>query len=155
MTEKQATTVTYADPGEAAASFQRCRVSALPVADVVARLRKAIEAADFWVLHEIDPQMLLRRGGYAIGAARQILFFHPRLMARLLAADPAALLEAPLKFAILELPGGTVMVRWSDPAAAFARYGSRALADLGRELAAACKEIATAGLGPRAAESQT
>ncbi len=145
MNKPEATTpVAYAEFGEAAASFQRSRVSRLPVADVVARLRKAIEAADLWVLHEIDPQMLLRRGGYAIGAGRQILFFHPRLMARVLAADPAALLEAPLKFAVLELPGGAVAVRWIDPAAAFARYGSRALADLGRELAVACEEVVEA-----------
>lgn len=85
-----ATKVSYGDPGEAAASFRRARTRALPVPDVAARLRQAIEAADLWVLHEIDAQMLLRRSGYAIGAARQILFFHSRLMARLLAADPAA-----------------------------------------------------------------
>jgi hypothetical protein len=43
-----------------------------------------------WVLHEINPQMLLARGGVEIGAARQILFFHPAIMARLLAADSSA-----------------------------------------------------------------
>jgi len=93
----------------------------------VARLHLAIEAADFWVLHETDPQALLLRGGCAIGPARQILFFHPRFMVRLLAADPAALLEAPLKFGVIELSAGNVMLRWADPAAAFARYGNRAL----------------------------
>lgn len=150
MSAEKATKVAYAVLGEAAASFQRSRTCALPVADVVARLRKAIEAANLWVLHEIDPQVLLSRGGYAIGAARQILFFHPDLMARVLAADPAALFEAPLKFAALELPGGAVTLRWTDPAAAFARYECPALADLGRELAATCEEIVTAGLGPYA-----
>ena len=145
-----ATRVSSADPGEAAASFQRARTCTLPVPDVVARLRQAIEAAGLWVLHEIDAQMLLRRGGYAIEAARQILFFHPRLMARLLAADPAALLEAPLKFAVLELPGGAAMVRWTDPARTFARYGSTELAEIGRALAAACEKIAAASLGPHA-----
>jgi hypothetical protein len=47
---EQATTVTYANPGEAASSFQHSRMCALPVPDVVARLRAAIEAADLWVL---------------------------------------------------------------------------------------------------------
>ena len=62
-----ATKVSYADPGEAAASFRRARTRALPAPDLAARLRQAIEAADLWVLHEIDAQMLLRRGGYAMG----------------------------------------------------------------------------------------
>ncbi|MGO9400738.1 MAG: DUF302 domain-containing protein [Xanthobacteraceae bacterium] len=142
----QAATVTYADIGKAAGSFQRSLTCSLSVADAVARLHRAIEAADFWVLHEIDPRALLLRGGYAIGPARQILFFHPRFMVRLLAADPAALLEAPLKFGVIELSAGNVMLRWADPAAAFARYGNRALTELGQELAAACDTIA-AGAG--------
>jgi uncharacterized protein (DUF302 family) len=83
--------------------------------------------------------MLLQRGGNAIGAARQLLFFHPRLIVRLLAANPAALLEAPLKVAVIEPPSGVVTVRWSDPAAAGARDGGRALAELGRQLAKTCE----------------
>ncbi|HEV2674274.1 MAG TPA: DUF302 domain-containing protein [Aliidongia sp.] len=138
--------VVFGEPGAGAGAFQRSRASTLSVADLVARLRTAIEAADLWVLHEIDPQMLLRRGGYAISPARQILFFHPRLMVRLLAADPAALLEAPLKFAVFERPDGGVEVRWIDPAAAFARYGDPGLAELGAELAAVSDAIATAAL---------
>ncbi len=133
--------VAYAAPGSAGASFQRSRMTAAPFTEVLAWLREGIEAADLWVLHEIDPQALLHRGGYAIGATRQILFFHPRLLARVLAADPTALLEAPLKLAVLELPDGTVLVSWPDPEVAFARYRSPALADLGRELASICEEI--------------
>lgn len=133
--------VAYAAPGSAAASFQRSRMAAASLTEVVSRLPQGIEAADLWMLHEIDPQALLRRGGYATGATRQILFFHPRLLARVLAADPTALLEAPLKLAVLELPDGRVLISWLDPAAAFARYHSPALADLGRELASICEEI--------------
>ncbi|MBV9459518.1 MAG: DUF302 domain-containing protein, partial [Bradyrhizobium sp.] len=94
-----------------------------------------------WVLHEINPQMLLHRGGYEISPARQILFFHPRLMARLLEADAAALLEAPLKFAVIGFPGGRTQLRWLDPRQAFARYGSTALSELGDELAGICEDI--------------
>lgn len=138
--------VTYGDISESSASFQRSMKFAYSLPDVVARLREAIEAADLWVLHEIDPQALLQKGGYAIGPARHILFFHPRLMARLLAADPAALIEAPMKFSVLELPDGAVTLRWNDPAAAFARYGNAALADLGQELASLSERIAVATL---------
>jgi len=122
--------------------FQRVRISRLPLAGVVSRLRDAITANDVWVLHEIDPQTLLRKGGYAIAAARQIFFFHPRLMARLLTADAAALIEAPLKFAVTELEDGGVAVRWLDPEAAFARYNHPDLTSLGKELAQLCEHIA-------------
>lgn len=136
--------VRYGAVGSGADAFQCALTCKLPVSDAVALLHEAIGNAGFWVLHEIDPQVLLKRGGYAIGAARQILFFHPRFLVRILAADPAALLEAPLKFALLEMPGGRVVLRWTDPALAFARYGNSALADLGLELSAVCEEITTA-----------
>ena len=135
------TTVIYAAFAAAADTFQKSRRCALSVAEIVPRLRTAIEKADLWVLHEIDPQMLLRRGGYSIDAARQILFFHPRFVVAMLQADPASLLEAPLKLAIIERPDGSSDLRWQDPAAAFLRYGNAALADVGRELAATCDRI--------------
>lgn len=137
-------TVPYGGITGAADGFQRSRVSALPFTEVVARLKVGIDAAGLWVLHEIDPQMLLRKGGYAIGKARQILFFHPRYVARILSADPAALIEAPLKFVILELAAAQVSVRWFDPSGSFNRYGNPALARLGKELSGVCLEIITA-----------
>ncbi len=140
--------VPYGRPGIAAASFQRSEASALPFGDTVAGLRKQIEAAGLWVLHEIDPQAVLQRAGRTIGPARQILFFHPDPMVRLLQADQAALLEAPLKLAVLALPDGSVAVRWLDPAAAFGRYGNPALAALGQDLAERCERIVAASLQP-------
>ncbi len=134
--------VAFSASGPAAASFQRSVTTSLTVEEAVARLKQAIVAADLWVLHEINPQMLLNRGGYAIGPARQVLFFHPRLMSRLLAADSAALLEAPLKFAVIGFPDGETELRWIDPREAFARYGSPALVELGDELSAVCEGIA-------------
>jgi len=133
--------VAFSGCGSAASSFQRSVSSSLTVEEVVARLKQGIIAADLWILHEIDPQMLLSRGGIAIGPARQVLFFHPRLMSRLLAADSAALLEAPLKFAVIGFPDGQAELRWLDPAMAFARYRSPALTELGNELAGLCEGI--------------
>jgi len=126
-------------------TFQRSRDSSLAVETVVAALKRAITAADVWVLHEIDPQALLRRGGIEIAPARQLLFFHPRYMKRLLDADPAAGLEAPLKFLILT-DGPGVVVRWFDPVASFGRYGNEALRSLGLELSALCEQVADAAL---------
>jgi uncharacterized protein (DUF302 family) len=148
MSSEPTVNVVYAKPGSGADAFQRGRRCGLSVDEAVAHLRQAVEAADLWVLHEIEPQKLLLRGGYAIGEARQILFFHARYVARMLAADPTALLEAPLKFAVLAMPEGGTLVRWYDPAFSFARYGNVALADLGHELAGICETITTTALGP-------
>jgi uncharacterized protein (DUF302 family) len=126
-------------------NFQRSRNSSTSLETVVAALKSATTAADVWVLHEIDPQALLRRGGIEIAPARQLLFFHPRYMKRLLDADPAAGLEAPLKFLILTDGTGAV-VRWFDPVASFGRYDNEALRSLGLELSVLCQQIADAAL---------
>lgn len=130
--------------GSAVAAFQHARIIRLPFEQVLTRLRQAIEAAGLWVLHEIDPQKVLRRGGHDIAPARQILFFHPDLMVRLLQANPAALLEAPLKLAVMQQPDNTVTVRWHDPVAAFGRYDNPVLTELGQDLASRCEQIVTA-----------
>ena len=134
--------VDYGTTGPAVASFGHVRTVESPLTVVAERLRQAIEASGLWVLHEIDPQAIVARAGYMIDSTHQILFFHPDLMARLLRADPAALLEAPLKFAVMSLPQGGVSIRWLDPATAFARYSHPELDALGKELTAICETIA-------------
>ena len=99
------------------------------------------------IRHEIDPQAILQRAGHSIGAARQLLFFHPDLLVRLLQADQSALLEAPLRFAVMELPDGAVTIRWFNHALSFARYDNPALTNLGRELAATCERIVSDAFG--------
>jgi uncharacterized protein (DUF302 family) len=147
-TEAALKPVSYARVGYVSDAFQRWRICPLPVEEVLSRLRSAIEAADFWNLHEIDSQALLSHEGYAIAPARQLLFFHPRYVVRILTADPAALLEVPLKFIILELPEGDVTIRWADPLASFARYRNLELEEIGRELSEACDGIVGALLRP-------
>jgi uncharacterized protein (DUF302 family) len=127
--------------GAAVAAFQHAQTTALPFEAALTRLRQAIEAAGLWVLHEIDPQAVLQRGGYDIGPARQILFFHPDLMTSLLQANPAAMLEAPLKFAVMQQPDGHTTIRWHDPAPAFGRYGNPVLTGMGQDLASRCTQI--------------
>jgi uncharacterized protein (DUF302 family) len=141
------TSITYGPAGNAAASFQRVRTSKLPLPEVLEKLRTGIQAAGLWVLDEIDPQSILQGAGHSIGAARQLLFFHPDLMVRLLRADQSALLEAPLKFAVMELPDGTVTVRWFDFSWSFARYDHAALSELGKELTKTCERIIADALG--------
>ena len=98
------------------------------------------------VLHEIDPQAALQGFGHTIGGARLVFFFHPNLLRRLLETDWSAIVEAPPKLAVLELPDGTVAVRMANPATALARYGYPALSAFGEELAAACERIMDASV---------
>jgi len=153
MTEDAKRNVAYGVVGTASAKFQGAEEAELPLATAADRLKSAIRTRGLWVLHEIDPQALLAHGGYDIGQARQILFFHPRYVARILAADPSALLEAPLKIALLEMPGGQLGVRWFDPAGAFARYHNQDLDAVGAELAGLCEAIIAEALDPAAAPS--
>lgn len=98
----------------------------------------------------VPTRVLLRPVGYAIGAGRQIVFFRPDLMIRLLHADRSVLLEVPNKFAMPELGDDTVSVRWLDPAIVFARSRNSSLDKLATELAAICERVATAATDPQA-----
>ena len=89
--------------------------------ETLQRLRQAINDADLWVIHEIDPQALLRRGGFAVTSLRQLLWFHPRFMARLLHADPGAVPEVPLKLVVSAESNG-VAVRALNPVLVFSPY---------------------------------
>jgi uncharacterized protein (DUF302 family) len=113
--------------------FQSVVVSVLEFEATVARLKQAITDLDLWLINEINPQILLDRGGYAIQSARQLLFFHPRYLVRLLGADPAAVVEIPLKLVVLQMPDGSVSVRHSRVEELLSRY--RGMSELAAELA--------------------
>ncbi len=83
--------------------------------------------------------MLLKRGGFEILPTRQLLFFHPRYMKRLLAIDPNALIEAPLKLVAMQMPDNTVSVRYSKVEIQFNRYNG--FEELAEELAIVCKRL--------------
>ncbi|GLQ90910.1 DUF302 domain-containing protein [Dyella flagellata] len=121
------TAVAYAAASNPA--HQKIVTSAYHFEATLERLRQAIAERDLWVIQEINPQMLLERSGYSILPARQLLFFHPRYVVRLLAIDPSAVAEIPLKMVVLQMPDGSVTVRHSDVQSLLGRYpGLTALA---------------------------
>jgi len=120
-------------PGETVA------ISPVDFDATIACLKHAFNTLDLWLIHEIDPQMLLVRGGYRVGKVRQLLFFHPRYAARLLEANPAALIEIPLKIAALELPDGRVLMRYVDIEKQLAPYPE--MAPLASELADVMRRV--------------
>jgi uncharacterized protein (DUF302 family) len=139
-----ATTVSFGKPGMEAPSFQTSHLSKRSFEEVLSRLRKEIDGAGLRVLNEIDPQKAVQGIGRSMGGLRLIFFFHPNLVVRVLETDWTAMVEAPLKLVVTELPEGTVSIRIADPSTAFGRYGNSALASFGKELAETCQRIITA-----------
>jgi uncharacterized protein (DUF302 family) len=118
--------VNYALTPEAP-DFQRIVVSDFPFEQTITRLKEAIQAEDLWLIHEIDPQKLMARGGFEIPPARQLLFFHPRYLVRVLENDPNAIFEVPLKLIVMQTQTGVVTVRHAEVVGVFSRYSGVAL----------------------------
>ncbi|MDX2259155.1 MAG: DUF302 domain-containing protein [Hyphomicrobiaceae bacterium] len=132
-------TIAYAADGAHGPGRQRVYTSPLDLEATVAALEEAVAAEDLWVVAKLDPQMLLAKGGFAIRPARQIFYFHPRFMSRLLQANPAAIVEAPLKVVAMAGPDGSVSLRHPDVAAAFASYPG--MSEIAAELEAITQRI--------------
>lgn len=113
-------------------SGDRTHESKYDFENTLVSIRRGIEDSGLWIIAEINPQLLAAKAGYGIAPARQILFFHPRYLKKLLEANPDALIEIPLKVTIMEKPGGKVALRFSDTESIFKMYPE--LSELGCEL---------------------
>jgi AhpD family alkylhydroperoxidase len=100
--------------------------------DTVSRLKQEIVAHDLLMISEIDPQKILMSAGMRLRPTRQLLFFHPRYMKRLLETDARAVPEVPLKIAVLEAEDQSIILRGPDVVQSFAPYSR--LRELAREL---------------------
>ena len=100
--------------------------------DTVELLKASIEEQNLMVINEVDPQKMLRLVGVKTKGMRQIFFFHPRYMKRIYETNKQASIEPPLKFVVMEMPNGKVMVRYIKPSHKLSPY--MGLDDLAREL---------------------
>ncbi len=112
--------------------------SSHPFDETVALIKQAIEGENFMILHEINPQQMLRMVGMRTGGMRQILYFHPRFMKRIVEANRNGGIEPPLKILVMETPRG-VMVRYHDPVHLLAPYDG--LGEVAQELRNATERI--------------
>ena len=90
--------------------------------DTVELLKTSIEKQNLMVINEVDPQKMLRLVGVQTKGMRQIFFFHPRYMKRIYETNKQASIEPPLKFVVMEMPNGIVMVRYIRPSYKFNPY---------------------------------
>ncbi|MFQ5550345.1 MAG: DUF302 domain-containing protein [Gemmatimonadales bacterium] len=108
--------------------------------ETIEGLKTAIESENLMVVTEINPQQMLRMVGVRTGGMRQLLFFHPRYMKQLIETNRNGAIEPPLKLVVMEMPDGSVMVRYVNPNYLFGRY--EGLEDLGTELSEVVQRIA-------------
>jgi len=113
-------------------SFLVTTASKYDFADTVDLLKGTIEEQNLMVIKEIDAQQMLRMVDVKTGGMKQILFFHPRYMKKIIAANRNAGIVPPLKVIVMERPDGKVMVRYVQPVHLFEGYDG--LAEISSEL---------------------
>jgi len=92
-------------------------------------LKGAIEEQNLMVIFDIDAQKMLRMAGKEVKGMRQIFYFHPKYMRQVMEANPAATIQIPLKFIVMERPDSKVMVRYFMPSTVLNQYqGEEAVA---------------------------
>ena len=108
-------------------------------------LKGAIEEQNLMVIFEIDAQKMLRMAGKETKGMKQIFYFHPKYMKRVIEANKAASIQIPLKFIVMEKPDGKVIVRYILPSKLLENYkGEELIAnELDTLVATIVKEISS------------
>ena len=118
--------------------------SAYDFSDTVELLTAAIEEQNLMVVKTIDAQKMLKMVNKQVGGMKQLLFFHPRYMKRIIETNPLGTIEPPFKIAIMERPDGGVVVKYIKPSSMLGKYSG--LEELGVELDGIVGQIATSVL---------
>lgn len=106
--------------------------SAYDFNDTVELLTVAIEEQNLMVLKVINAQQMLKMVNMQVQGMKQLLFFHPRYMKKIMQANPMGAIEPPLKIAIMERPDGKVVVKYIKPSYLLGKY--EGLSAIGDEL---------------------
>nr|WP_321412843.1 DUF302 domain-containing protein [uncultured Allomuricauda sp.] len=95
----------------------------LPFGQVYDTLKKRIVEHGFLLLHEIDTQAIVAKHGVSIPPLRQLLFFHPNYIAEIMANDPLAINDIPLKLVLQEIDAQTTQLSFKNPVGSLQDYG--------------------------------
>ncbi|TYO91333.1 DUF302 domain-containing protein [Oceanicella actignis] len=123
---------------------------ALPYAELLPRLRAAVRAEGMAVVAEAGPTEAARARGVRVPGNRVVGVFRNDFAVRALRASLAAMIEAPIRFYVVQTPSGATLA-WKTPSHVFAPYmaeGGPALAGLARELDAIFEATAARATAP-------
>ena len=89
--------------------------------ETVDLLKGAIEQQNLMVVYELDGQKMLKMAGKNVGGMKQLFFFHPAYMAKVMKANEMAGIVIPFKIIVMEKKG-MVMVRYFMPSTVLKSY---------------------------------
>ncbi|MEO2051945.1 MAG: DUF302 domain-containing protein [Allomuricauda sp.] len=95
----------------------------LPFGQVYSTLKQRITDHGFLLLHEIDTQAIVAKHGITIPPLRQLLFFEPKYIAQIMAGDPLAINDIPLKLVLQEVDAHTTQLSFKNPMGSLQGYG--------------------------------
>jgi len=124
-------------------------VSRAPFARVAAALEKAIADEKMALVCHANAQSGAAARGVSIKGNQVLMVFRNDFALRLLAADPAAGFEAPIRIYLYENADGTATVSYRPPSVVFAPYRHEGIQAVARELDPIFKRIVDAALGTR------
>jgi uncharacterized protein (DUF302 family) len=134
------------------ASAQNGRVTvttAAPFARVIEALERAITEEKLALVCHANAQRGAAARGVTIKGNQVLMAFRNDLAVRLLAADPAAGFEAPIRIYVYETADGTATVSYIPPSVVFAPYQHPEVQGVARELDPIFKRIVERGVAGR------
>ena len=112
-----------APAGAAPADGIVSRRSPHSVADTVAKLSDLISAAGATLFAVIDQSGEAEKAGLTLRDTKLLIFGSPAAGTQIMAADPLAAIDLPLKIVVWPDDDGTVWMTYLDPAWLAARHG--------------------------------
>ena len=95
----------------------------LPFGQVYGTLKQRITEHGFLLLHEIDTRVIVAKHGITIPPLRQLLFFEPKYIAQIMANDPLAINDIPLKLVLQEIDVHNTQLSFKNPVGSLRDYG--------------------------------
>jgi uncharacterized protein (DUF302 family) len=124
-------------------------VSRAPLQKVAEALERAIAEEKMGLVCQANAQRGAAGRGVTIKGNQVFMVFRPDFAVRLLAADPRAGFEAPIRIYLYENPDGTATVSYLPPSAVFAPYRNPEVQAIGAELDPIFKAIVDRALAAR------
>lgn len=137
-------------PTQAAAQDGRVTVkSTAPFGRVAEALERAVTDEKMGLVCHANAQRAAAGRGVAIKGNQVLMVFRNDFAVRLLAADPAAGFEAPIRIYVYEHGDGTATVSYIPPSVIFAPYRHAEVQAVARELDVIFKTIVDRGVAGR------